>query len=103
MRQTARFTYAKQGLSIGSTDSLPYAPVQLRSGAQTLVVSGLVDSGATNNVLPYFVGVQLGLVWEQAPIVGRLTGSLAQVEARGVAVEAVITSLPPVLLAFAWT
>lgn len=55
------------------------------------------------NVLPYQVGVDLGAVWEQQATVLRLTGNLAQFEARALLVSAVVGQFTPVRLAFAWT
>ena len=41
-------------------------------------VLGLVDSGATVNVLPYEVGLQLDLVWDDRRANIRLAGTLGQ-------------------------
>jgi hypothetical protein len=76
-------------------------PVTL-TAANTLTASGLLDTGATVNVLPYTVGVQLGLDWDQQTTTIQLAGNLAAVEARAVAVTGVVASFPPVRLAFAW-
>ena len=54
------------------------------------------------SVLPYSLGVQLGFDWNSQKAVIRLTGALAQVEARGIVVEAVVGQLPPVRLVLAW-
>jgi hypothetical protein len=62
----------------------------------------LLDTGATVNVLPYAVGVQLGAIWERQSTPVRLTGNLAACEARALIVSAVIGELPVVRLAFAW-
>src|SRR5438477_52051 len=43
------------------------------------------------------------LVWEQQTTELRLTGNLAQFEARGLLVSAVVGQFAPVRLAFAWT
>ena len=40
---------------------LPFLPITLLHGDQRLEVSALVDSGATVNVLPHDVGLNLGL------------------------------------------
>jgi hypothetical protein len=37
---------------------------------------GLVDSGATVHVLPYDVGLQLGVVWDDRKANMRLAGTL---------------------------
>src|SRR5262245_43962624 len=69
----------------------------------TVALSGLLDSGATVNVLPYPIGLQLGLNWAQQTTLIQLTGNLAQAPARAVVLSATIAPLPPVRLAFAWT
>jgi len=66
-------------------------------------VSGLLDTGATVNVLPYQVGLDLGAVWEQASVPVQLTGNLAQFEARALIVSALVGRFAPVRLVFAWT
>jgi hypothetical protein len=98
MTQAAIFTYGKVG-----ANPLPYAPITLKLGSTQLKVSALVDSGATINVLPYQVGLQLGAIWEQQTTPLRLAGNLALSEARALVVDALIEDLPPVRLAFAWT
>jgi hypothetical protein len=64
---------------------------------------GLLDTGATVNVLPYQVGIQLGLVWDEAATPVHLTGNLGQAPARAVRLTAKIEQFDPVTLAFAWT
>jgi len=82
---------------------LPYLPLTLSLENNILEVSGLLDTGATVNVLPYQVGIKLGAVWEQQTIPLRLTGNLAQVPARVLVLQAKISQFQPVRLAFAWT
>ena len=71
-------------------------------GGSKLETSGLVDSGASINVLPYGLGVQLGFDWAQETRTVELSGNLAAVEARVVVLSGVVGSFPPVRLAFAW-
>ena len=97
-----RFPYAQQGLTGARTDVLPFISIELQSDAQTITASALVDTGATNNVLPYDVGAQLGFIWEQKLDIGNLGGNLAHVPARGVIVQTRIGSFEPILLAYAW-
>ena len=54
---------------------------------------GLVDSGATVNVLPYEVGLQLDLVWDDRRANIRLAGTLGQQPAMPVFLIAEITEL----------
>ena len=53
-------------------------------------------------MLPYALGVQLGLDWDQQTRSVELSGNLASVEARVVVLSAVVGSYPPLRLAFAW-
>jgi hypothetical protein len=64
---------------------------------------GLLDTAATVNVLPYDTGLQLGAIWDQQTVPVRLTGNLANQEARGLLLTATVGKFPPVRLAFAWT
>jgi hypothetical protein len=72
------------------------------SGPQSVSVSGLVDSGAAVNVLPYALGRHLGFDWNQQTQTVELSGNLAAVEARVVVLSAMVESFPTVRLAFAW-
>src|SRR5437763_354568 len=76
-------------------------PLTLVTSA-TVVTSGLLDTGAAVNVLPYEIGMKLGLNWDGQTTPIRLTGNLASVEARVIIVSASIASFSPVRLAFAW-
>jgi hypothetical protein len=71
-------------------------------GPNTIQVMGLLDTGATVNVLPYSVGEQLGAVWERQTTPVTLSGNLAQCEARALVLTARIGNFPPVRLVFAW-
>lgn len=55
------------------------------------------------NVLPYSVGADLGLVWNEQTTPVYLTGSLSRLPAKGVIVTGQVSALPPTELAFAWT
>ena len=52
------------------------------SGPQNLATSGLVDSGAAVNVLPYSLGIHLGFDWDQQTNLIQLSGNLATVSPR---------------------
>jgi hypothetical protein len=82
----------------------PLLTMTLLYGDQRLSATGLLDSGADVNVLPYELGLRLGAAWEaQTTVVTGLSGNLANHEARGIIVRAVVGNFPPVRLAFAWT
>ena len=57
---TMRFKYSTTGSSQNEFDSLPWVPLILTHQDHSLEVVGLVDSGATVNVLPYEAGFGLG-------------------------------------------
>ena len=63
----------------------------------------LLDTGASVNVLPYEIGLQLGAVWEEQTVPIALSGNLGDSEARGVVLSGEIANFTPILLAFAWT
>lgn len=98
-----RFSYSEGETASRSASSLPYLPLSLTYQQQVVEVSGLLDSGATVNVLPYQVGLRLGAEWERQTIPVKLTGNLAQQEARVLIVSATVSKFSPVRLAFAWT
>lgn len=63
----------------------------------------MLDTGADVNVLPYSLGLLLGANWDEQKTAIRLSGNLANVEARGLLLEAKISDFPAVKLALAWT
>ncbi|MEG3436737.1 hypothetical protein V0288_06360 [Pannus brasiliensis CCIBt3594] len=81
---------------------MPYLPLVLTLGNRSLEVMALLDTGASVNVLPYEVGLQLGAVWENQTVSIPLSGNLARSDSRGLVVSGTIARFPPVLLGFAW-
>ena len=55
-----RFKYSTTSPTQNEFDSLPRLPLSLLREDRRVEASGLVDSGATVNVLPYDLGLQLG-------------------------------------------
>ncbi len=97
------FPYKVIGSSLGMVDRMPYLPLTLSLNDRSVKTEGLLDTGASVNVLPYELGLELGLIWESELLSVLLSGNLAQFEARAVVVDAQISSFPIVNLAFAWT
>ena len=83
--------------------TLPYLPLILTNGKRSIEVIALLDTGASVNVLPYEIGLQLGAVWENQTVQISLSGKLAHNESRGLVLSATVVHFSPVLLAFAWT
>ena len=81
---------------------MPLLEVNLRNGLKTETASGLLDSGAAVNVLPYDLGLKLGLKWEEAKKSLTLTGALANLEAKAVLLQGKVGNFPETPLVFAW-
>ncbi len=90
MSKSNRFFYKLTNQAFSPEDALPFLPLKLSRDIKTVEVLGLADSGATINVLPYQVSLELG-------------GNLGNFESRGLIVMAQIADFEPVKLAFAWT
>lgn len=103
MVDTQRFPYKVIDSNLGMVDRMPYLPLTLNLDGQSLNTEGLLDTGASVNVLPYELGIQLGLLWENETLSVVLAGNLARFEARAVVIDAQVSSFPRVNLAFAWT
>lgn len=103
MSDLERFEYTSVNAQAGEAGFLPQLPLILTYKDQSVNASGLLDTGATVNVLPYSVGLQLGAEWDpQAPVI-TLTGNLAQFPAQPIVVLASVGRFPSARLAFAWT
>jgi hypothetical protein len=103
MVDKVRFSFTEVDPSLGALSTLPYLPIVLTYQDQSLRMSGLLDTGSSVNVLPYEMGLMLGVVWESQRFSLPLGGNLARFEARAVVVTAKVEQFPPVDLAFAWT
>jgi hypothetical protein len=104
MPDSSLFPYLPTKNLRGETAWRPVLPFELTYRAKTMTVSGLVDSGADVNVLPYDIGLELGAVWEAQKRIIELSGNLAHHEARGILLSARVAPFAPVVqLAFAWT
>jgi hypothetical protein len=88
MHNAQRFNFLEGFDTFGVPDALPQLPLSLTYQRSSVEVSALLDTGASVNVLPYSVGVQLGAVWEEQTTSVTLAGNLASVEARGLLVSA---------------
>ncbi len=102
MRNPKRFPFIEGRNQAGEANVFPCVPITLSYRDCVLEVVGLLDTGASLNVLPYHVGLALGAVWQEQTLSIALAGNLAPVEARGLVVVGQISDFPPVRLAFAW-
>ena len=97
-----KFRYSTADPSQDEFDSLPRISLKLHYHDQEVEVIGLVDSGATVNVLPYEVGQRLGANWDDRKANIRLAGNLGSQPAMPLFFMAQIGGYGPVRLAFAW-
>src|SRR5215831_7441146 len=98
-----QFPYALPDGALDELDRLPRLSLTLHYREQRVDTIGLVDSGATVNVLPYRLGRALGAIWSAQRATLRLAGNLAHLPAQPLIVYASIADFDPVQLAFAWT
>lgn len=95
-----RFEYASP--PPGALFGKPLATITLSRNEHAMTVSALVDSGATISLLPYEMGCQLGLVWEEHTIPIQLGGPLQGIPARAVLITGCMKGLPETALVMAW-
>jgi hypothetical protein len=79
--ESEQFPFIERDPALGAASFAPFLPITLVA-ANSIAVSGLLDTGATVSVLPYGVGENLGAVWEQQTTLITLSGNLAACEAR---------------------
>lgn len=103
MTQKKRFNFIEKTNLDDEISLVPYLPLKLINKDYSLKTLGLLDTGASVNVLPYKLGLELGLNWENLNIIVSLTGNLAQFPSKGVILKVEIETFSSVLLAFAWT
>ena len=64
MLNSQRFSFIERTNSAGLSSVMHYLPIMLSYRDCSLEMMALLDTGASVNVLPYEVGLQLGAVWE---------------------------------------
>ena len=103
MIESQSFPFLETKDIYGDVDVVPSLPLTLTYGQSLIALTGLLDTGASVNVLPYSVGRDLGAIWEEQNFSVQLAGNLATVEAKGLVVSAQIGDFQPVTLVFAWS
>lgn len=98
-----QFQYTQAQGFPGLLCGLPYIPITLSHGENTMPVSGLVDSGSTVNVIPYDIGIRLGLTWGVQHLPLDTAGTLWGAPAYAVILIGEVKPFPPVRLVFAWS
>jgi hypothetical protein len=103
MLEGKRFPFIERSNTPGISSVMPYLTLTLTYKNNSVEVMALLDTGASVNVLPYEIGLQLGAVWEDQKVPIQLSGNLGRFQARGLILSGTIAEFSPVLLAFAWT
>ncbi|PSF29453.1 hypothetical protein C7H19_24325 [Aphanothece hegewaldii CCALA 016] len=103
MSDLNRYTYISTDPGLGEAGFRPMLPLCLFHQQNSVTGSGLLDTGASVNVMPYDLGIALGYEWERQTTALSLTGNLSQYEARVVLAEAIVGQFEPVRFVFAWT
>lgn len=98
-----RLKYSTTSPTQNEFDSLPRLPLLLLREDRVVESIGLVDSGATVNVLPYELGLQLGGVWEDRRAIIQLAGNLGNLPAMPFSAISQIGEFLPTELVFAWS
>ncbi len=98
MTNPLRVAYTKRSADV--TGFAPLLPVTLEANAHTVQASGLLDTGAAVNVLPYSVGVSLGFDWANEAAGLPLSGNLSAAATRMVVASATVDRFAPAPLVF---
>jgi hypothetical protein len=97
-----RFNYSTNSPAQNEFDSLPRLSLVLQREDQRVEAVGLVDSGATVNVLPYGVDLQLGGIWDDRRAIIQSAGNLSSQPAMPFSAIGQIGEFAPTELVFAW-
>jgi len=81
MFNSKRYSFQPKRDEFGVLADVPYLPLTLTYQDRSVEVMGLLDTGASINVLPYNIGVQLGAIWEEQRFSIALADNLASAEA----------------------
>lgn len=103
MRKPQGYSYTTFDPTLGEAGFRPLLPITLDYQDRSIQANGLLDTGATINVLPYQLGIEIGAIWEEQTTTLQLTGNLAQFEARVIVLNAKVSGFETARLVFAWT
>ena len=103
MSTLRRYAYTQRDPQNAATGYAPLLPLRLEKSGVSVDAVALLDSGASVNVLPYSIGVALGLDWDTERGNIRLSGNLSGVPSRVVLLMGAVDGFAPAALAFTWT
>jgi hypothetical protein len=97
-----RYSFTPVSSGPGFAVQMPFIPIRMTRTGKSVDADGLVDSGAMINVLPFDLGVRLGLDWNAQPHTLSLGGALGG-PAKIVALDVTVATYPAVSLLLAWS
>jgi hypothetical protein len=100
MTEPLLLPYAPPGMTLRRNEDLPFLELTLSDGQNQIVRHGLVDSGATPNLLPYSDGLALGLPWAGRQV--KLSGTVAPIENCTVDLTVKVAHYPAFVCPFTW-
>ena len=81
----------------------PLLPIRFPNNTGNVQAAGLVDSGADVNILPYSLGLAIGLQFDEHLPIEPPSGNLRRYEARRAEILCTVGMFDPVQLLFVWT
>ena len=96
-----RFPFLERTDALGYSNMMPYLPLILSHDDNEMEVMALLDTGSTVNVIPYDIGINLGVIWEEQNLSIPLSGNLAKHETKGILLLGKVANFSPVWLVFA--
>ena len=97
------FPYTPMSAGPFGTILMPMMSIRLTNGTTVVDEIGLVDTGSAVNVLPYDLGIRLGLDWNAPAQPLSLAGNVGRQTAKAAFLMGTVANFPPVLLIFAWS
>jgi hypothetical protein len=95
MNSPLRLPFSPVASALGEAGFSPLLPIVLSTNSKSIEAAGLLDTGATVNVLPWHLGLSLGLDWDAQHIPLQLTGNLANYAAKAVLLQQKWATLTP--------
>jgi len=103
MTDRLEFEYVVADRYLPDGDPRPLLPVTLHSRHNSVDTWGLLDIGADMNMMPFAIGMELGLSWERLAQEFELLSLAGSSPAKAVAVDLAIRPWPRLKMAFAWS
>src|SRR3954453_21672899 len=97
------FPYVPVSAGVFGYMNMPILPIRLTHGSIVLAEHALLDTGATVSILPFDVGLRLGLDWNAPMPLVPLSGNLQRHVAKGVKLQVQVGPYPTVEVVFAWS